>query len=59
MVEMTRDEHDYILAGSYQMLDNFLAAVQRERLLAEKKYDKMLERKNGQIANLEKFVRIC
>ena len=53
MITMSQSERAFILAGNYQMLDNYVASVRREQLLMEKKYDDMLERKNSEIAALK------
>lgn len=50
MINVTRDERGYILAGNYQLLDAIIAMANREILLLEKKYDEMLERKNAELA---------
>lgn len=54
MSDMTMAERQYILAGNHEMLDNYLATVRRDRLLAEKKYDDMIERKNATVADLKR-----
>ena len=54
MTLLTYNERNYILAGNYQYLDNYIATIHREILLTEKKYDDMLERKNAEIKKLTK-----
>ena len=51
---MTIQDRAFILAGNYELLDWYVADYRRKVLLAEKKYDEMLERKNAEIAELKR-----
>jgi hypothetical protein len=59
MIEVSQRERNYILAGNYELLNAVIVAANREILLAEKKYDEMLERKNAEIASLKANSAIC
>ena len=52
MVDISQREKNYILGGNYKLLDALIANANRQILLAEKKYDEMLERKNAEIKRL-------
>ena len=54
MVEVSQRERGYILAGNYELLNAVIVDANRQILLAEKRYDEMLERKNAEIAKLSK-----
>lgn len=54
MVNVSQRELGYILAGNYGLLKWIINDANRQILLAEKRYDEMLERKNAEIAKLSK-----